>query len=160
MRKYIIFLLVFVVASCAKPKKVYEQLSDTGLFGEHQMVRIESFGSVGGSVSGGFFLGIGSVVGTIGSEYKLQFWWEPKPGELIATAFPYNKFRFVIDDTKTTPSIEFLFQEWWLKDRSFFYYDETEKYDLNGFMTNVEVVKVKISRKILEEEVYFPKLTK
>lgn len=99
--------LSFLLASCEAPPR--EQLADTGIFGVHQLRRIESFGSVTGSVRGSFFLGIGSVSGSTGPEFKLQFYWEPKPGEIVVSSLPYSKFRFVIDESKQTPTIEFIF---------------------------------------------------
>ncbi|MEK7503022.1 MAG: hypothetical protein AAB556_01095 [Patescibacteria group bacterium] len=157
MKGLLAFVLVFL-ASCGPARTHREQLLETGMFKEHQLLRLENFGSVTGSVSGGFFLGTGSVNGTVGSEYRLQFWWSPKPGELVATTFPYQKFRFVVDDTLKAPSVEFLFDEGWLKS-TWSYFDETEKYDLNDFMGYIKVAKVKIPQKVLEEEIFLPKLT-
>ena len=92
-----VFVIVIVITGCESRK---EQLKDSGLFGEHPLVRIESFGAVKGSVSGSFFLGIGSINSSLGSEFKIQLHWCPKPGEMVATALPYSKFRFIIDETK------------------------------------------------------------
>lgn len=157
--------LLAISAACTPPQfpSVREQLSDIGLFGEHQILRIESFGTVRGSVSGSFFLGIGSVSGNIGSEYKLQFWWTPVSGEIIATSLPYSAFLFVIDDTKKTPTVEFIFSPRWLNRQAGTQYTiarrEETKMNLNNFIlsSKLMVVKVKISQATLEQEVYLPK---
>lgn len=148
--------LLFFTTGCGTAT-VEEQLQDMGLFGEHFLMRMESFGAVTGSVSGKFFLGSGSVNGTIGSEFKLQFYWEPKPNVIIATSLPYSEFRFVIDESKTTPTVEFVFSEWWLKKRNFSV-RERERFNLNRLLKRrLILVIIRISTDTLEQEVYLPK---
>ncbi len=107
--------------------------------------------------SGNFF-GIG---GSVESGYKLQFYWEPKHGEIIATALPYSMFRFIIDETKDIPTIEFIFDQDWLNDGMFSIdYGNSARYpNLNSFVLSDKMLlaKVRISRKTLEKEVYLPK---
>jgi hypothetical protein len=163
MKKFFLFLLiVLVTTSCKETATPREQLKNTGLFGEHQLCHIESFGSVRGSVSGSFFLGIGSINGTIGSEYKLQFWWSPKTGEMIASTLSYSMFRFIIDDTRSTPTVEFIFRESWLNDKLNVpdYIESGVALNLNNFVSSsaMMVANVRISKKSLEKEVYLPKI--
>jgi hypothetical protein len=156
--------LLFVVVGCGSSPK--EKLEDSGLFGEHSLARIESFGAVQGSVSGSFFLGFGSVNGSIGSEFKIQFYWSPKPGEIVATALPYSKFRFFVDEAfvdeeaKDTPTVEFVFNDSWLNQRTYEDYSEKRHPNLNDFVLsdNLEMARVRISSTALEREVYLPQI--
>lgn len=150
--------LLFVVVGCGPSPK--ERLKDSGLFGEHSLTRIESFGAVKGSVSGSFFLGIGSINGSLDSEFKIQFYWSPKPGEIVATALSYSKFRFIIDETKHTPTVEFVFSDRWLNKRTDQDYSEKIYPNLNDFVLsgNLELARVRISSAALEKEVYIPKI--
>lgn len=150
--------LSFVVVGCNPSPK--EELESTGLFGEHTLARVESFRTVQGSVSGGFFLGFGSVSGSLDSEFKIQFYWSPKPGEIVATALPYSKFRFVIDETRNTPTVEFVFSDFWLND-STGEVDVAKRHpNLNDFVLSdaLELAKVRISSAAMEKEVYLPKI--
>lgn len=158
--KGLILLLfsLFVLINCGPSPK--ERLASSGLFGEHELLRIENFGAIQGSISDSFFLGSGSINGSIGSEFKIQFYWSPKPKEIIATALPYSKFRFIIDDTKKTPTIEFIFNYDWLNKKTDRDYSEKTYPNLNDFIldSTMELVRVKISRATLEKEVYLPKI--
>lgn len=150
--------LLFVVVSCGPPPK--EILKDSGLFGEHPLLRMENFGALKGSVSGSFFLGIGSVNGSIGSEFKIQFYWSPKPGEIVATALSYSKFRFIIDETKNTPTVEFVFNDFWLNEGTVEKYNKSHFANLNNIILSekLELARVRISSAAMEREVYLPKV--
>ncbi len=148
--------LLFAMINCGTPSPPKEQLKDSGLFGEHSLMRIKSFGAVQGSISGNFFLGIGST----SSKFKIQFHWSPKPDEIIITSFPYSKFRFIIDETKNTPTIEFIFNQSWLNKETIGDYSEGNIPNLNDFFlsSNFELAKVRISKSVMEKEVYLPKI--
>jgi len=155
----LLFLIVIGMRSGGPAPK--ERLKDSGIFGEHSIVRIESFGAVQDSVSGSFFLGTGSVNGSSSSEFKIQFFWSPKPGEIIATALPSSQFRFIVDDGQDTPTIEFVFNDSWLNRKTYKDYGNRGKYpNLNEFLlsSDMALARVRISRSALEEEVYLPKI--
>lgn len=154
-----VLLLGLFLTACDYSPSVREQLADTNIFGEHQLKRIESFGSTTGSVGGSFFLGIGSVSGTIGSEFKLQFYWEPKPNEIIVSSLPYSKFKFIVDEGKKIPTVEFIFQPQWLNARFYAYDDTGAKLNLNNFIMydRLGIAIVRISKETLEKEIYLPK---
>lgn len=159
---FLAILLVFGVLSVACSTQQVE-LADSGLFGEHRLKRIESFGRISGSISGNFFLGIGSVNGSIGSDFMLQFYWEPKPGEIVITSLPYRKFKFIIDNSKETPTVEFVFSETWLnesQDEGYYKRRPSLKANLNDFIRlgSMKLAVVKISESTLEKEVYLPKV--
>lgn len=125
---------------------VHQQLVNTGIFGEHRLKRIESFGSV------------------MGSEFKIQFYWEAKLNEIIASSLPYRMFKFVIDQNRQVPTVEFLFDYNWLNDNTLnenktYRYDASDRLNLNNFvMSNwLKVAVVRISMETLEKEVYLPK---
>ena len=155
----LVLCLLFVVVGCDKPPPK-EQLQDSGLFGEHPLVRTESFNAVQGSVSGSFFLGIGSINGSLGSESKIQFYWSPKPGEIVVTALPYSHCRFIIDETKNTPTVEFVFNDFWLRQKIDRDLSERHYPDLNVFVlsNNMELARIRISSATMEREVYLPKI--
>jgi len=146
---------MILVSGCTNLSK---ELADTGLFGEHSLGRIESFSAVTGSVSGSFFLGCGDVNGSIGSEFRLQFHWSPKPNVLVVTSLPYSKFRFMIDESKDIPTVEFVFPECWNRNCSGKIVQESKKLDLNYWINDgVVVAIVKISMATMEKEIYLPK---
>lgn len=163
------FLVVFVVvvavgllADYGEPRK--DQLQQLGLLGQHDLRRIEQTSGISGHMDGSFFLGIGSVSGNLASERKLQFYWGRTEEEFIATTLPYSMFRFVVDESKTVPTVEFIFDERWLNSKRAVY-TESEKSNLNWWLGDEQVRKntlrvavVKISRKDLEKEVYLPHL--
>ncbi len=153
------FLLSLSLMACGPQLSVREQLADTNIFGERQLKRIESFGSVTGSIKGSFFLGIGSVSGAIGSEFNLQFYWEPKSNEIIASSLPYSKFKFIVDENKKIPTVEFIFEPWWLSSVGYSY-GTGDKLNLNDFVMSsgrLKIAIVRISKETLEKEVYLPK---
>lgn len=155
----LLLCLLFGVIGCEGPTPK-EGLKDSGLFGEHPLLKMENFSAVQGSVSGSFFIGCGSINGSLGSEFKMQFYWVPKPGEIVATSLPYSKFRFVIDETKNTPTVEFKFHSCWLNKSSFTLGEQTFSSNLNDHIIskNLELVIVKISSSTMEKEVYLPKV--
>ena len=159
----LVLFLLFLLAGLAGCTSNKELLKDTGIFGEHTLVRMENFGAVQGSISGGFFLGIGSVNGSLDSGPKLQFYWSPIPGEIIATALPYSKFRFIIDKAKEIPTVEFIFSNNWLNCTRDLDKSEKQEYlnslNLNDLILSpyLKLARVRISTTTLEEEVYLPK---
>jgi len=158
---YAVFILLILVLMSACFFEPYKELADIGFFGEHQLKqRLERFGSIQGSVEGGFFLGCGSVQGSIGSEFKLQFYWELKD-ELLVSSLPYNKFRFILDESKRTPTIEFILEEGWIdigEDTSRYSKYSKEK-DFNALIMSPHLIaaRVRISKETMEKEVYLPK---
>ncbi|MBU2036907.1 hypothetical protein KJ866_01725 [Patescibacteria group bacterium] len=114
-------------------------------------------------MDGSFFLGIGSVSGNLVSERKLQFYWGRTAEEFISTTLSYSMFRFVVDESKTVPTVEFVFDENWLNSKRTVY-TESEKSNLNWWLADdqvrndiLRVAVVRISRKDLEKEVYLPR---
>lgn len=151
--------LVFALAGCQPPPA--EQMKDWGIFGEHAVARIENFSSAQGSLSGSFFLGFGSINGSSNSGFKFQFYWSPKPGEIIVTSLPYDKFRFIIDETKKEPTVEFVFNDFWLNDPTTqIIYKKKDYPNLNDIVMSMKMklVIVRISKATLEKEIYLPKI--
>jgi len=135
-------------------------LSDAGLLGEHQLLMIERHRAVDdGSIYGQFFLGTGTITEKTGSSTNLQFYWEPKKNEIVASTLPYSMFRFVLDETKNIPTIEFIFEEYWLNWTNPLGKALDVK-NLNDFIMkgeNLRVVIVKISKETMAKEIYLPK---
>lgn len=155
------FILFIVSAGCSSRRTCLE---DVGLLKKHKLIRSNKFIAGKGSLSGSFFLGSGNINGSISSEYVLQFWWIDENGKIISTTLPYSKFVFEIDNTKNSPSVEFVFNRSWLK---YFMLTPAERknirYDIinpNTFVMsdNLLCVKVVISRSTLEKEIYLPKI--
>lgn len=161
MVKMIVSSLVLSILIGCQPMP-REQLADMGMFGEKQLKRIESFGAIKGSVGGSFFLGMGSISGSLGSEFQLQFYWEPRPNEIVISSLPYSKFRFIIDEKKEVPIIEFVFDPHWLNtNRNDRVYRAGEKLNPNNFIMKgyyLQIARVYISSAQFEKEVYLPKL--
>jgi len=157
-------LLLFVVGCDSRR----DQLQQFGLHGQHDLRRIEQTSGFSGQMGGSFFLGIGSISGNLNSERQLQFYWGRTAEEFVSTTLPYSMFRFVVDESKTVPTVEFIFDDDWLDARKIAY-TESEKSNLNwwldesvrakirsGRSVSFRVAVVRISRKDLEKEVYLP----
>jgi hypothetical protein len=149
-----VFLIAYSLATDRKEAyreadKVWQK---SGLPGEHSLVRIESVGATAGKISGSFFLGTGSVNGT-GAEEKMRFYWSPKRGEMVATTLAYSKFRFIIDEAKSVPTVEFVFNGNCQIDESDPNLNECVMSD-----SYLKLAKVKISSATLEKEVYLLKI--
>ena len=160
-RLFCLIALVGLLAGCGKPRK--DQLQQLGLLGQHDLRRIEQTSGINGHMDGSFFLGIGSVSGNLVSERKLQFYWGRTAEEFISTTLSYSMFRFVVDESKTVPTIEFTFDENWLNSKRRAY-TESDKSNLNWWLSYdqvrnniLRVAVVRISRKDLEKEVYLPR---
>jgi len=138
-------------------------MSNIGLLGQHELRHIEQTNGSTGNVTGSFFLGIGSVSGNLTAERKLQFYWGRSPDEIIPSALPYGMFRFVIDETKTTPTAEFVYDAGFLLTRRYDH-SPSEKLNLNTWIDDwmiqrglLRVVVVRIAKQTLEKEIYLPK---
>ncbi|MFH1385887.1 MAG: hypothetical protein ABIG65_02480 [Patescibacteria group bacterium] len=160
-RLFCLIALVGLLAGCGEPRK--DQLQQLGLLGQHDLRRIEQTSGINGHMDGSFFLGIGSVSGNLVSERKLQFYWGRTAEEFISTTLSYSMFRFVVDESKTVPTVEFVFDENWLNSKRTVY-TESEKSNLNWWLADdqvrndiLRVAVVRISRKDLEKEVYLPR---
>ena len=141
-----------------------------GILGQHNLRRIEQTDGINGHLNNGsFFLGIGSVSGSLASERKLQFYWGKTTEEFISTTLPYNMFRFIIDESKAVPTVEFIFDEGWLNANRI-RYSESEKVNLNFWLDEAvraripssrevlfRIAIVRISRENFEKEVYLPR---
>jgi len=102
------------------------------------------------------------VKGLIDSEFKLQFYSSPKPGAVVVTELSYSMFRFIIDETKNTPTVEFVFDESWLNQAIYPGHNKSYYSDL-GFIDvllsgKVVMAKVRISSETMEREVYLQKV--
>lgn len=154
--------LAGLLVGCEGPKEpLKDQFQQLGLLGQHDLRRIEQTSGFSGYLNGHFgFFGGGSVSGRITSEQQLQFFWGRTPEEFFSTTLPYSMFRFVIDDAKTVPTIEFIFDEYWL-DMRWSILTEGEKANLNRWLDNynypLHVAVVRISREDLEKEIYLPR---
>ena len=158
-RNIALFITIFIslFASCTTRQ---ESWSNSGLFGEHLLNKMETTNTIQASASGSFFLGCGDIESSFGSESKIKFYWSPKPNEIVASTLLYSKFRFIIDETKSTPTVEFIFQRSWLQRDVKIVYDESSYPNLNDFVmsNNMLLAKVRISTATLEKEVYLPKI--
>lgn len=157
--------LVGFLTGCGVPKKdqIQPQLQQLGLLGQHDLRRIEQTSGINGHLNGSFFLGIGSVSGNMASERKLQFYWGRTAEEFISTTLPYSHFRFIVDEAKAVPTVEFIFDEIFLNSWRPVY-NESEKSNPNWWLNDasvrtmtLRVAVVRISRKDLEKEVYIPR---
>ncbi len=153
--------MVGVIGYAVHEQRVYasyptvaEHLAERGLTGEHEVKRTEKFIGISGSFSGGFFLGSGSINGSVGSVPSTGFYWEAGPNEIVYTSWPTTGFRIIIDPEKTVPTIEFVFSEWWKNRRE----ERMDARNVNGYLqvNTVDLIVVRISQETLEKEVYLP----
>jgi hypothetical protein len=107
MKLLVCGLIVMVTCSacaqqCFKPSEKLDILLK-----EHNLLRLEP--GYQSSFAGSFFLGSGSIAGS--SEHALTFNWEAEPNVIYKSTVPYTKVKVVIDNAKTTPTVQFYFHE-------------------------------------------------
>lgn len=160
-RLFCLAVLATLIAGCDFESR-RSQLEEIGLLKEQSLHRIEHIVKAEGSMEGPFFLGIGSVPGKITVKDNLRFYWGRTDEERIATTLPYTHFRFIIDDSKEVPTVQFILDNSWLVTKTQRYSD-SDKSNLNTFLSDgmiendlFKVAIVRISRKDLEKEVYLP----
>lgn len=174
MRRLFLILCTFVLllSGCASPaegrRTTYRsELSDTGLFGEHPVGEVVESIQLSGEFSGAHFILVGGVDGKVSTSTVLSFSWSPQAGEYLPTDLPRNKFRVVVDEEKESPTIEFLFNEDWLKSVppnpndpfDFDYHlSENDRMNLNKYIQSdsLELVLVRISSEDLKSEPFLP----
>lgn len=174
MRKLIYLIaLVVLLGGCGQQRREIF-LQQLGILGQHDLRRVEqTYGIDGNMHASFFFLGGGEISANISSERKLQFYWGRTEEEFFSTTLPYSLFRFVIDESKTIPTVEFVFEGHWLAEKMYDY-PESKKVNPNLWIimdswrsTTVDhvgcnqcvplrAVFVRISRRDLEKEIYLP----
>lgn len=161
--KKMLFFVIMVVFSVGCRESRRDQLKELGLFGQHNLRWIEQTSGFNGHMESKFFLGTGSESGSMVAERKLQFYWGRTDDEFISTTLPYSHFRFIVDESKSVPTVEFIFDERYLR-KDVSVYTDSEKSNLNWWLDDESVRKrelrvavVRISRKNLEKEVYLPR---
>ena len=161
----IIFMAMLIIMSCHQPDTISkrEQIKRAGVSGVHQLRRIIPVDEMTGKIKGHFFLGGGDISGEIFSGKQLQFYWGRNENERIATTMPYRMFLFIIDSTKTVPTVEFIFKESYLDQgdwkgrdgRDMDYNPNPNSWLYNN--ENLQQAIVRISKSDLEKEIYLPK---
>lgn len=154
------FALVIIFLTNCKSELRKDQMQKLGIFGQHDLRRIEQTSGINGRMIGGLIFGLS---GNLSSKQKLQFYWGRTPEEFIPTALPYSHFRFIVNESRTVPTVEFVFDENMLNSMRLVY-TESEKQNLNYWLGDenirsgfLRVAVVRISRKDLEKEVYLPR---
>jgi len=137
---------------------IKESLNKHGIFGYHELAQTESFGVTKESLSGDFFLIGGSFDTTTNAEIKLQFYWSPKNGEYVVSMLPYTKFRFIIDESKLKPTIEFVFNNDWLEEKDYGHNIENNR-NINDIISSkhLQLAEIRLSKASMEKEIYLPK---
>lgn len=150
-----------------------QDLSETGLFGRHNVDGVTIEDGFSGSFRGGYFLFAASINGSISSTTNYTIMWQPTPGEYVYTTLPRSIFRVIIEDI-TTPQMEIIFKDQWLNDNPSIYdvdasgnrlgteptegiqyrttYLEGTKLNLNNFIlpANIDVIYIYISQEDLK----------
>lgn len=92
-------------------------MEESGILGEHKLVAVQRYDNqVSGDLQGSFFIGIGSIEGKMRTDSMIQFKWERITDNelvIIPSQLRWDQFQFIPDDTKTTPTIEFIFDDFW-----------------------------------------------
>ncbi|MCX6778719.1 MAG: hypothetical protein NTU97_00615, partial [Candidatus Magasanikbacteria bacterium] len=126
-----------------RPRK--DQMQEIGFLGQRVLHRIIQTDE---RMPSRVFLNIGLQ--------RLQFYWGRTSGEYVSTVLPCSSFRFVIDESKAVPTVEFIFDEDWLNlNRAV--YTESQKSNPNLWFEpqnvgNLSVVLVRMSQKDFERE--------
>lgn len=172
MKKFLLvgfLVLALLLASCGPsypPVSFKEYYSGTWLVGEHNLRYMERSQALEGNLSGNIFF----VAGSLSTEPALTFAWEPKPGNVVITTLPLASFSFIIDETKTTPTIELVFYEstrtnvlnentgqpgWGIISPGAVKAENPNNIIPGGF-DGLKMVIVRISTATLEREIYLP----
>lgn len=148
-----IAILAFTLAGC-ESRAV--QLERIGLLGEHELYRQPEKTTL--ATGRWYFLGSGSLE----SGPALTFYWKSSSG-ITPTTLSLSMFRIVIDDSKETPTVEFVFGRYWLN-LAVMPFTESEKTNLNVWLSERNItderflaVIVRISTSDLEKEPFLPK---
>lgn len=158
----VMLVMTGLLASCGDPLKMEDEVRSAGLMGEHELRRIEQTAGVDGYISGDWGMFGGSLDGKITEERKLQFYWGRTADEFISTTFPYSMFRFIIDETKQTPTVEFVFDEGFLQIDLTRRLTDSEKANPNDWFkrrsgSSLVVVIVRICLTDFKSGIYFQK---
>ncbi|NMB92265.1 MAG: hypothetical protein GYA31_01390 [Parcubacteria group bacterium] len=157
-------MLIFI--GCVPAKSELEPLlTKQEMMGEHSLAEIETGITTTGFINAkGFFDVV--IYGEIKSEKSLLFYWHRTPNEIIATTLPYSKFKFIIDETKNIPTVEFVFDIKNLdEERIFPEIDDLALKLVHGTVNPNEIIMskylisaiIRISSTTLEKEIYLPK---
>ncbi len=172
MRKILIAVMVLiplVCVACVKDEpaekieesehgfKNYEMGSqldqELGIIGEHQLYRIAE-GVNPGRIQGNFFLGIGGIYQEPYAQ-AMHFAWQWQRNKIIFSAVPLSLVQFQLDNTKILPTVEFIFDEDWLRtsQNQALSLSEAQKRNPNELLDpddKLELVIVRISEKDLQ----------
>jgi hypothetical protein len=77
------------------------------LAGKHQLRQMGSQRETHGNLSGGYFLFAGGISGGTDTQVVVKFAWLTPEGYYAISSLPLEKFRIKIDETATSPIIEF-----------------------------------------------------
>jgi len=81
----------------------------------------------------------------------LTFYWKPKENQIMATTLPFNKFLFIIDNSRKAPTVKFIFSKT-AKIDIYNYYarHKSEPPNLNDWVQKLIRAEIKISSSDLE----------
>jgi len=94
-----------LIHSC-KSRETVDEMSEL-LEGQHKLRKLNIRNSQESSLSGSFFLGIGSVSGSSSTIEKVKFSWELPNGQFAISTFETSKIRIEFDSTVLEPLIRF-----------------------------------------------------
>lgn len=142
---------MLISTGCEMSKTPKENLKNSGLFGEHKLLKIERVHSGQNTESGNFLFGTGKLE----SGSQIAFYWSPTINEIISTELPIKKCHFIINDKADKPTVEFIFEDYWL-DNSL--YSASPEQHLNDFLLSdhLKLAKIKISRDELKKLLSLP----
>lgn len=131
-----------------------DAMEKQGLFDEHSLVHMSRLGTEQGPLTGDFFFGSGSI-NSGNAEPLLHFYWNIGANEIVSTTLPYSKFRFIIDDSHAVPTVRYLFGGHLCESITS---DDANINDCIMKDGKLESAEIRISREILEREIYLPKI--
>lgn len=99
---------VFCFTGCQKkPGRDVPSYAQRVLGGEHQLRRMTEITEVNGQVSGGFFLFVGGISGSISTDVSVKFAWQMNDSTYAISSLPLEKIRVKLDESTLTPTIRF-----------------------------------------------------
>ena len=107
----LVFLVGLFVIGCSQRPQQPSQAEQI-LKGEHKLRKMLERSETDSRISGGFFLIVGGLNGTINTSISMKFAWEMNDGTYAISSLPLEKIRVKLDEKVTTPTIKFRWQRW------------------------------------------------
>lgn len=118
-----VFISLLVLQACDSPDKAAPILA-----GNHPLRKMVQSREIESSLSGGFFLIVGSISGSAKETLNIKFAWKMNDGDIYAiSSLPLEKIRVKLNEKAEVPTIQF---NWQRRE----YHSEDLQYLINNYV--------------------------